>query len=1213
MCHKKPYYCQYLKQPTLLLAAAITAFPWVSYSGPLNLAQDALEIAPGAEPNIVILFDDSGSMAWEALMSSDYMKANQPSGVNDNAAGTVTPQSIRYRGYSGQYACSGTSYIYGVQFTTNSYYPYTCFVAETDNWRFRNSNFNKLYFDPTKTYKPWPGLNKNGKQFANIDITKAPDNPYDPKEYINLLQDDEILYGENVWNGSSWEWQQTSTTRSQTQGFKYYQWKDDGDGVFENGEQIEYLIKNAAPEIQQNFANWFAYYRSRNLVAKGGLGFVIEGMSNARVGFTSINTKDNNFRVKSLNTSVLSGAKKELLDKIYGTPIPQYGTPLRQNLRDVGKYYACESGNRFDASGSDCPIQPAPIGTCQQNYTLLMTDGFYNGGSPDVGNQDADDGSNAYDGGAFADSYSETLADVAMKYYKLDLSKQLQNSVPITKYDKQRSLTILSDEDTLHQHMATFTVGFGLKGSITGFPTDPKVAFNWPDPQVLINNKELAKVDDLLHAAYNGRGEYLSAEDPERLVQGLQEIFRRIKTDSGAASAVAFNTQSIKTTSLAFRALFNPKLSNGDVLAHPIDSTTGAVDTSVVKWSAAKKLDEKLAGNNVNNRNIITYRINADGTKQGIPFNYDNNLNQTQKTSLDNPVPFALPANYGDNDSTIGDERLFYLRGDQTHEGTNYDIGKFRERLSAEGRLGDIIHSTPTYVGPPGFAGRDNSPYPTTNLYSSFVKNNTSRRPMLYVGANDGMLHGFNADTGEEVFAYVPNVLFAELHKLTDPDYVHQMYVDEKASINDAYYNGAWHTILIGSLGAGGRGYFALDVTQPTDFDTEVGAANNVLWEFTASDDDELGYTYSRPIITMTNLQEGGEQVWLAISGNGYNSTSAKGNAVLFLNKLTGHGVDGSWNLGTDYYKIDTGKGKAASVDKNTPNGIGLPRAVDFDGNGTVDYVYAGDLQGNLWRFDISGSSTGSWKKTIIFTATDDQGNPQPIVNQPIVVRNKTSGGIVVVVGTGTWITKDDIASQDIQSMYGIWDDLSSQGYPVSKSELVEQYFTNVKSKFNSYTIRTLSNKPVNYSKDDNVMGWRLDFDAVEAQGNQIEFPGERAVRKLFLFGDNLLTTTVIPNPALACSTLPGGFLIGLDPLTGGEAKTSPLFDLNGDGEFDEKDKLSNGTPVAGIRLAGIPTDPAFIGNRIVIQEHNGNVSGFNTNLKGMQTGRMSWRQLQGN
>ncbi|MDE1462552.1 pilus assembly protein [Spartinivicinus poritis] len=1175
-CHKPTM----RRTPIALAVASIMVIP-TTHSGPLNLAQNALEIAPGAEPNIVILFDDSGSMDWEALMASGVMIANQPNGTNiGGSKGSVVHQP----------GC-GYSYYYGVDFNSNTYGS-KCYVAETNNWRFRNSDFNKLYFDPNKEYKPWPGLNKQGKPFTNIDVTKAPDNPYDPKEFIDLTKDNEVFP-----RGSS------------SVGFKYYTWKDDGDGLFENGEQTEFRIKNADAKTKQNFANWFSYYRSRDLVAKGALGFVLEDLTNARIGFTTINTKANNFPVASMNASALSGNKKALLDKIYGTPIPARGTPLRRNLRDVGKYFACQSGNRFDASGANCPIQPAPIGTCQQNYSLLMTDGFYNGGSPSVGNQDKNS-SNQFDGGAFADGVSETLADVAMKYYKTDLSG-LDNKVPTTKYDIARS-TSLTTDDTLHQHMSTFTVGFGLKGSVSNFPTNPSTAFNWPNPF----NSTLAKVDDLLHAAYNGRGNYLSAGDPTQLVTGLQEMFRGIQADSGAASAVAFNTQSIKTNSVAYRALYNPKLHNGDVLAHPVNQTTGVVDTNTTLWSAAEKLDEKLSGNNANNRNIITYRVNADGTKTGVPFNYDTHLTATQKSLLDNPVPFALPAGYGDNDGKIGDERLAYLRGDQTHEGDKADQGEFRGRLKNKGRLGDIIHSTPSYVGVPLFTGRDNAPYPTNNKYSSFASTYSNRTPMLYVGANDGMLHGFNATTGEEIFAYVPNVLFDKLTDLTFPDYVHKMYVDEKPSINDAFYNNAWHTVLIGALGAGGKGLFALDITSPTTFATEAGASNNVMWEFTSADDVDLGFTYSRPIITMTNAKDGsGEHIWAAIFGNGYNSSSADGDAALFIAKLSG-GLDGKWVLNQDYYKSVTGKGKAESSDGLTPNGLGIPRAVDYDSNGTVDYIFVGDLQGNVWRFDLTSSNPVDWNnaanRQIIFTATDKNGKPQPIVNQPIVVRNPKQGlaGVIVVVGTGTWFKEDDIGSTDIQAMYGIWDDFTGSGYPVSKSELVEQDFINEVDQVSGFTVRSLTNNPVDYSKDNDLMGWRLDFDAEIAGGGAIEYPGERAVRRLFLIGNSLLTTTVIPNPALACAVLPGGFLIGIDPTTGGKSKTTVLFDLNNDGKFDGKDSLPNGTSVSGIRLDEIPNDPSFIGNRIVIQQHTGEITGFGANIEGMNTGRLSWRQL---
>ncbi|MCX4026041.1 hypothetical protein H0A36_23640 [Endozoicomonas sp. SM1973] len=1170
------------RKPIALVVITILGLPMV-HAGPLRLAQDALEIAPGAEPNIVILFDDSGSMDFEGLMPTDEMKANQPNGTNiEGPKGSVIHQPN----------CS-YPYNYGVQFNSNTFNKNygKCWVAEMSNWRFRNSNFNKLYFDPNKVYKPWPGLDKQGIPFGDIDITKAPDNPYYPTEYIDLTKDNEIF----PRNGAS-------------EGFKYYTWTDDGDGLFENGEETEFRIKSADAKTQQNFANWFSYYRSRDLVAKGALGFVLESVTNARIGFTTINTKSNNFPVASMNASALSGNKKALLDKVYGTPIPAKSTPLRQNLRDVGKYFACESGNRFDAKGYSCPIQSAPIGTCQQNYALLMTDGFYSGGTPNIGNQDINT-NNLFDGGAFADDVSETLADVAMKYYKTDLSS-LANKVPTTKYDVERS-TYLTNNNTLHQHMSTFTVGFGLKGNVSDFPSNSETTFNWPNPF----SSNLAKVDDLLHAAYNGRGNYLSAGDPSQLVLGLKEMFRGIQADSGAASAVAFNSQSIKNNSVAYRALFNPKLHSGDVLAHPIDSTTGVIDTSTVLWSAAKKLDDKLSGSNINNRNIITYRVNEDGTKLGVPFNYDTHLNVTQKSLLDTPIPLALPENYGDNDGKVGDERIAYLRGDQINEGPKSNQGQFRDRLKTKGRLGDVIHSTPSYVGAPLFSNRDKEPYSTSKPYSNFAKAHKNRNPMLYVGANDGMLHGFNANTGEEVFAYVPNVLFANLVDLTYQNYVHKMYVDEKPSINDVFYNDAWHTVLVGALGAGGKGLFALDITNPTKFSTEASAAKNVMWEFTSKDDIDLGFTYSRPIITMTNAKKGGEHIWAAIFGNGYNSSSEDGDAALFINQLSG-GLDGSWLRNQDYYKSVTGKGKAESSDGLTPNGLGIPRAVDNDGNGTVDYVYAGDLQGNLWRFDVTSSNPSDWQSSknrqIIFKATDSTGNPQPIINQPVVVRNPQPGliGIIVVIGTGSWILKDDIDSTDLQTMYGIWDDFSSSGYPVEKSKLIEQSFINKIDTVSGFTVRSLTNKTVAYSKNGNVMGWKLNFDTAVTGGGAVQYPGERAVRKLFLVGDSLFTTTVIPNPALACSILPGGFLIGIDPATGGRSKTKVLFDLNNDGKFDDKDSLPNGTSVSGIRLDEMPNDPSFIGNRIVIQQHNGKVTGFGANTEGVNTGRLSWRQL---
>lgn len=1199
-------------------------------AGVLDIADHALEISIGAEPNIVILLDDSGSMDWEA-MTTDQTNGGLFTGQQRDGSNTgVGPVKHRDNDSDGTADCDfsdgRTGYLYGVEFNSNTYSSSSigdCDVADEQSWRFRNSNFNALYFDPTREYRPWPGVDRNGDTFTNIDITNAPDNPYNPTEYINLTSAGADIKERIIRTGSWPFYSYTTESYRKTydrdsdgsfDGFRYYTWTDsNGNGLFDNGEQTEFLIKNASTEIKQNFANWFSYYRSRDLVAKGALGFVIDGLSNARVGFATINNESNSIEVASMNASSSSGNKKALLDKIYGSPVPARGTPLRQNLEKVGKYFECLSGNIFDTEDSltvTCPLQAAPIGTCQQNYALLMTDGFYNGSNPSVGNADANT-TNAFDGGAFADTASNTLADVAMHYYKRDLSTTLDNNVPATKNDAARST--LSEGDNMHQRMNLYTVGFGVTGSVTSIPSDFTTPFAWPS-----TDTNEGKVDDLLHAAYNGRGEYLSASDPEKLATGLSEVFKKIQSESGAASAVAFNTQNVESNTLLFRAFYNPRFNNGDVVAQKISSDGTISDT--ITWSAAAKLDEKITAAG---RIMFTYdKANATG----VPFNYDSGLTTAQKTALESPTPTSLPSGYGDGDSVIGDERVSYLRGSQTLEGENFDTGQFRERLSSSGRLGDIIHSTPTFVGAPNFIRRDSEPYPTTtgSLYSEFAEGKASRTEMVYVGANDGMLHAFNANTGEEVFAYIPDILFSKLGELTNPNYDHQMYVDEKVSVNDAFTavtdggTPAWASVLVGALGAGGKGYFALNITDPSSFSTELSAVSQVMWEFTSDDDSDLGLSFSRPIIAMTNTEYGsGEKRWAAIFGNGYNSTSTDGDAALYVVFLDG-GLDGVWTAGTDYIKITTGKGKAESSDGTTPNGLGIPRAIDIDSNGTVDYIYVGDIQGNLFRFDLTSTTTTDWtdsdNQQIIFTATYSS-TVQPFVGQPIAVRNPNGTGLIIIAGTGSWFLDSDISSTTIQSLYGIWDTLDSKAsYPVPRSDLVEQTFTNIAGTVEGTVVRTLTDNLVSYkTTGKKVMGWYIDFDVLTAGSTtDVEFPGERPVRQLLIRDGILFTNTVIPSTNLYCTSGPGGFQIAISPISGGVGRLTPIFDINNDGAFDSEDNVpATDTVVSGTRFEGAtPSDSSFIGDFLVTQLSDKSIQIIKTDTSDTATGRLSWRQL---
>ena len=266
--------------------------------------------------------------------------------------------------------------------------------------------------------------------------------------------------------------------------------------------------------------------------------------------------------------------------------------------------------------------------------------------------------------------------------------------------------------------------------------------------------------------------------------------------------------------------------------------------------------------------------------------------------------------------------------------------------------LGDLIHSGPVFVGAPESNWPDVAPFPgdVGTTYKEYQLDQATRPGVIYVGGNDGMLHGFEQSSGDEILGYIPNALYSTgaldgLHYLTDPAYAHRYTVDLTPSVADAYIKSAplgttsWKTILVGGLRGGGRGLFALDVTDPSLFSEALSnPAKTVMWEFTSTDDADLGHTFSRPSIVP--LEGPGNSIrWAAVVGNGYNDLGS-GEAKLFVIFLEG-GLDGTWTSGSDYIEITTEAG-----DTGNRNGLSTPAVIDSDGDGLADRVYAGDLEG---------------------------------------------------------------------------------------------------------------------------------------------------------------------------------------------------------------------------------------------------------------------------
>lgn len=893
---------------------------------------------------------------------------------------------------------------------------------------------------------------------------------------------------------------------------KYYRFSTNVDSIDQAG-----LILNASPpgdvvpknddgsnrsytQELQNFANWFSFYRRRELTAKAAIANVIDNIEGVRIGFYSIWGRliQTVMNVNVTINTVLYDNTDTLLTALYGLDSDST-TPLRAALKNVGDY--------FDEAGGDGGIGASPYaseaegGACQQSFAIVMTDGFWNGSVSGIGNEDSGEGA------PYADDWTATLADVAMKYYKADLSS-LDDLVPTNFPDTAN-----------RQHMITYGISFGVGGTLDPddydlYNSDPnqRVYPDWPDPT---GAEDGTKIDDLWHASVNGRGIFLSASDPEELIESLDAVMQNVMARIGSGASISINAEELHAGSRIYQASYHTDNWSGDVKAYAIDQTTGAVIRETPLWSASAELDNINYGSRI----IATY--NTD-TSVAIPFQY-NNLSDSQKTQLH-------------TDPATAEDMLNFIRGDDTNEGV------FRNRTS---KLGDIVHSAPTYFG-----------------------------DVIYAGGNDGMLHAFDAGTGQELFAYIPGLVFANLEHLSNPFYSHQFYVDLAPYVANA----GGTTLLVGGLGKGGKGYYCLDVTNPGSITSESALANRVKWEYPkvstpSAETDDIGYSFSEAYIVESN---DAAHHWVVIFGNGYESTN--GHAVLFvLDALTGAKIA----------QIDTGA--------DTCNGLSTPVPIDVDLDNKVDYVYAGDLNGNLWKFEFTGSASNwglAYNNSALFQAKGPSGNPQPITTKPDVMFHCVPGmpGFMVIFGTGKYLGNTDFVDTNTQTIYGIWDygddsddteylgsfdrpGLSNQPASVTLLEQTEIYYGQPAN--SNYTLRVLSqNEPIWATVDDSTNGQNPDPSDTEPNhaGWYFDLPitKERVVRNLMIRDGKVILISIVPKES-PCAAGGDSIIMEMDACSGGRLGGAQ-FDINDDAKIDENDMIPIPDPGGGPDILVPPT-----------------------------------------
>jgi type IV pilus assembly protein PilY1 len=620
------------------------------------------------------------------------------------------------------------------------------------------------------------------------------------------------------------------------------------------------------------------------------------------------------------------------------------------------------------------------------------------------------------------------------------------------------------------------------------------------------------------------------------------------------------NATSDDKTAFIYRSTFDINGWTGNLIKEQRVTTqgTGNPSSTVTQaWNAESVLPAS--------RNILM----AESTSVGnlAAFSWANLANKTFD-NMDLRDALNRDPVASNNVDGFGQARVSYLRGDAC-VGAGCDT--FRVRDS---KLGDIIGSSPVLVsGAQYLAYRAGAVDGGVASYSTLQAAAASRPPMIYVGANDGMLHAFNATTGVEQFAFVPTPVIPNLNKLTASDYGtaaggHQFYVDGSPVVADVYFGGSWRTVLVGSLGAGGRGLFALDVTNP--------ASPQLLWEFTSDDDADLGYTLPAPTIARLHTGQ-----WSVLVPNGYNgANSGTGKAVLFALDIA---------TGSTIRKFEVQSGTDGVINSGS-NGLSNIRTADMNGDGIVDYVYGGDMQGNVWRFDminaaaaqpfakniISASSMGvSFGGNPLFVAREGGANStrQPITAAPSLVRHPTSAGYLVVVGTGSYLNSTDRASTAKQSVYGIWDrqtagEVTTATYSPQRSDLLQQTLTAETLTLADITrpVRILSENTIRWFRtgstsqtdsDVDRWGWFIDL---APTGSALD--GERVIGDMRVYGDGLIFSTVTPNSDPCASGL-NGFNYGINARTGGRTAYN-VFDFTGDGRMDLADQLDANTIISG-------------------------------------------------
>ncbi|WP_425477119.1 pilus assembly protein [Luteimonas cucumeris] len=1186
---------------TVLAAGGYFLYSVFAVQGQGTLAQAPLNVQAQVPPAFIMAVDDSGSMTFETLFPGRDGQAYW-----DNA----TAGTNGFFDANGNLRTSGDSINAGNDGDTgngsyNHLLPYPGHridsgrfaIPPLDKFGFaRSPEFNPAYFNPLVTYSPWkrPNVVTNAiEDYPNASTTATRPDPDSANYTFNLsaIHRDRTDDGDEVPAAS--EMFVVPDDAFLPEGTQYYmtascgglggrngadlnKWMTVGSGgvtmtndcamgiayrpatfylktttpappgydagrvevanACGNGcnmyryEITDTMFGTDAPALLQNFANWFSFYGDRNRSMIAGLTRSLVDVEQMRIGMFTINDRED---VVMRNMDVATDKAALYNDHLLALPASG-STPNRFAVDHLGKQFQREPEDENDTSA---PVQLA----CQKNVGMLFTDGYSNQGS-------VDDAGNVDEGmpSPLNDSHSNTLADIAAKYYLANL----RDDLPADNVKVPDACKTTPNDPKLDcrndPHMNFYGITLGAKGNLYGsgiYIDDPitrkvneatEAAYVTPPAWQAWENDRPSTVDEIWHAAMNGRGEYINATTPADITAAMRRVIAALNEGKSPAGSIAVTGSRIGAGTLTVEPFYEAK-SPGTDWYSTLTARTVSVDpvtraaTFTFAWEASAQLPDAASRTNV-------WFTNSAGTV--VPFDATNVSSlDTLCDSATAGMSLCTAAEIAALDTTTPitpitvADAVNYLKGDQSKEAD----GTLRFRTT---RLGDIVNSTPIVSAPTDDYGYRSLPAPYGSSYGTYLTTTKNgRRPMVYAGANDGMLHAFDGRTstagGVERFAFIPQSVVGHLGNLLfpydpltegDQKFQHRYYVDGPLAVSDAYYDGAWETVLVGTTGAGARGVFALNVSDASHPSTSFGATDR-LWEINdtnvalpANVRQNIGFVLGKPVIVPVKTSTGTVS-WKAIFGNGYNSEGGK--AVLFMVDIDDTATPTitmieAVETGDDVPAGSNGLGNIVVVDRWAPNATTNALTVRSR-DGFADTVYAADQKGAIWKFDLRSETPANLETplftTLKYASGTETGTRQPITGG-LTAAAGPGGGVLLYFGTGSFSFAGDGADETQQSLYAVLDNGGTT--TLTRADLLQQTIgTTVNG------VRTTSMNGMTAG----LSGWYLDLT------NKERFVAYPRIESGVVF-----MPTYSPNEAVGCGAIGNNWLYGLNALTGAAA-----------------------------------------------------------------------------